>query len=131
MLGYIIPAVNLPLFLYNLYETTVHLQEGMLVGSQLFWEDIIVLASTLFLSYAIPRFFPVYTSKYVLSGEGLKLSRFLRKTTMIPFKDITRVEVYIRADEEISEKANEYATDQSANLRKSGFKFVDYTTPRR
>lgn len=127
LLGYIIPMVNLPLFIYNVYETAVHLQGGMLIGSQMFWEDIIVLASTLFLTIAIPRFFPVYTSKYKMTGEGLILSRFLRKTTVISYKEIDRVEVYIRADKEINDKATDYATDQSANLRKSGFKFVDYT----
>ena len=45
MLGYLVPAVNIPLFLYNVYQTYVHLQMGMLVGSQTFWEDIIVLAT--------------------------------------------------------------------------------------
>ncbi|MCW4013037.1 MAG: PH domain-containing protein [Candidatus Bathyarchaeota archaeon] len=127
LLGYFIPAVNLPLFLYNVYQTIIHLQEGMQIGSQPFWEDIIVLVSTLFLTWAIPRFFPVYVSKYILTPEGFKLSRLLRSTVTIPYKDINRVEVYIRVDEEISQDANEYATNQSANLRKSGFKFIDYT----
>ena len=79
LLGYFIPAVNLPLFLYNVYQTVLHLQEGMVIGSQMFWEDIIVLVSTLFLTWAIPRFFPVYTSKYVLTPDGFKISRLLRK----------------------------------------------------
>lgn len=127
LLGYIIPAVNLPLFLYNVYQTALHLQEGMVIGSQMFWEDIIVLVSTLFLTWAIPRFFPVYTSKYVLTPDGFKISRLLRKAVTIPYKEINRVEVYIRVDDEISKAATEYATDQSANLRKSGFKFIDYT----
>ena len=127
LLGYFIPAVNLPLFLYNVYQTVIHLQEGMQIGSQPFWEDIIVLISTLFLTWAIPRFFPVYKSKYQLTPEGFKISRLLRSTVTIPYKDINRVEVYIRVDDEISQDANDYATDQSANLRKSGFKFIDYT----
>lgn len=128
MLGYFIPAVNLPLFLYNLYQTYLHYQSGILViPGQVFWEDVIVLASTLFLTLAIPRFFPVYTSNYNLSQDGVELRRLLRKTELIPFKDIDRVEVYIRVDEEISKDATEYATEQSTNLRKSGFKFIDYT----
>lgn len=127
MLGYLVPAVNIPLFLYNVYQTYVHLQMGMLVGSQTFWEDIIVLASTLFLTIAIPRFFPVYTSKAYLRENNIELKRMLRKPIYINYRDINRVEVYIRVDDEISKEATEYATDQSAILRKSGFKFVDYT----
>ena len=128
LLGYMIPAVNLPLFFYNVYQTYLHYQEGILIiGSSVFWEDAIVLISTLFLTLAIPRFFPVYPSRYLMTSDGLELKRFLRSTANIPFKEIDRVEVYIRADEEISKDATEYATNQSANLRKSGFKFIDYT----
>jgi len=127
LLGYLIPAVNIPLLLYNLYQTFIHFQQGMEIGTQMFWEDLLLLASNVFLTLAIPRFFPVYTSKYSLEKEGLKIKRLLRRTATIPYKDIDRVEVYIRTEEEISEDAREYATDQSALLRKSGFKFIDYT----
>jgi len=128
LLGYMIPAVNVPLFLYNVYQTFLHYQEGILIiGGSVFWEDVIVLISTLFLTFAIPRFFPVYASKYLVTKNGLELKRFLRGSEKIPFKEIDRVEVYIRVDEEISKDATEYATDQSAMLRKSGFKFIDYT----
>ncbi len=128
LLGYMIPAVNVPLFLYNVYQTFLHYQEGILIiGSSVFWEDIIVLISTMFLTLAIPRFFPVYASKYFMTNDGLEIKRFLRGSEKIPFKEIDRVEVYIRVDEKISKDATEYATDQSAILRKSGFKFIDYT----
>ena len=53
LLGYLIPAFNVPLFLYNLYQTYLHFQDGMVVGSSVFWEDFIVLASTLFLTIVI------------------------------------------------------------------------------
>jgi hypothetical protein len=127
LLGYLVPAVNIPLFLYNVYQTIQHFQTGMVIGSQIFWEDIVVLISTLFMTIAIPRFFPVYQSKYYLKGNALEMKRLLRKTVSIAYKDIDRVEVYIRADEEISKESTEYATDQSALLRKSGFRFIDYT----
>ena len=127
LLGYLVPTINIPLFLYNVYQTYVHIQTGMIAGSQLFWEDTIVLASTLFLTIAIPRFFPVYTSKIYLRDNAMELKRTLRKPVEIRYREISRVEVYIRVDEEISKDATEYATDQSAILRKSGFKFVDYT----
>ena len=128
LLGYMIPAVNLPLFLYNVYQTFLHYQEGTLIaGSAVFWEDFIVLISTLFLTLAIPRFFPVYPSRYLMTEDSLELKRFLRASANIPFKEIDRVELYIRVDDEISKDATEYATNQSAILRKSGFKFIDYT----
>ncbi len=127
LLGYMVPAMNIPLFLYNLYLAYVHLQEGMVIGDQTFWNDIIILASTLFIAIAIPRFFPVYTSKYYLKQEGFEVKRLLRKTAIIPYRAINRIEVYIRVDKEISKDATEYATDQSAILRKSGFRFIDYT----
>jgi hypothetical protein len=128
LLGYLIPAVNLPLFLYNVYQTYQHYQQGVLiVGSSIFWEDTLVLVSTIFLTLAIPRFFPVYPSKYFMTSDGLELKRFLRGSKNIPFKHIDRVEIYIRIDEEISKDATEYATNQAATLRKSGFKFIDYT----
>jgi hypothetical protein len=127
LLGYIIPAINMPLFFYNLYQTYNHVLEGMIVSSQIFLEDIIVLAFTLFLTVFIPRFFPVYQSKYLMSKDGLELRRLLRKTVSLRYNTITRVEVYIRVDEEISKNATKYATDQAALLRKSGFKFKDFT----
>lgn len=128
LLGYLIPAFNVPLFLYNVYQTIQHYQQGIfIVGSSVFWEDTLVLVSTLFLTIAIPRFFPVYPSQYYLRKDGIEIKRFLRGTEDIPFKKIDRVEVYIRVDEEISKDATEYATDQSAILRKSGFRFKDYT----
>ena len=128
LLGYMIPAMNLPLFLYNAYQTFLHYQEGtLIVGSAVFWEDFFVLISTLFLTLAIPRFFPVYPSRYLLTGDGLELKRFMRTSANIPFNEIDRVELYIRVEDEISKDATEYATNQSAILRKSGFKFIDYT----
>ena len=128
LLGYMIPAVNVPLFIYNLYQTYLHYQEGILIyGSPVFWEDIVVLISTIFLTLAIPRFFPVYLSKYYLRKDGIEIKRFLRSTETIPYRDINRIEVYLRVDEEISKEATEYSTNQSATLRKSGFKFIDYT----
>jgi hypothetical protein len=127
LLGYIIPAINVPLFIYNLYQTYYHIREGLITSGQVFLEDVIVLASTLILTVFIPRFFPVYQTKYLLTKEGLELRRLLRRTVTLSYKTIDRVEVYIRVDDEISKNATQYATDQAANLRKSGFKFRDFT----
>jgi hypothetical protein len=128
LLGYLIPAFNIPLFIYNVYQTILHYQQGVLIfGSAVFLEDLLVLVSTLFLTLAIPRFFPVYFSRYYLRKDCIEVKRFLRGSEKIPFNKIGRVDVYIRIDEEISKDATEYATNQATNLRKSGFKFIDYT----
>ncbi|MFC1802399.1 hypothetical protein ACFL0D_00360 [Thermoproteota archaeon] len=62
-----------------------------------------------------------------MESDGLELKRLLWKTEYIGYREIDRVEVYIKIDEEISKNTTEYATDQSALLRKSGFRFIDYT----
>ncbi len=127
LLGYMIPAFNLPLFAWNLYQTYLKVQEGMSLNSSEFLNEVIVILSALGLALLVPMFFPVYSSRYTLTSEGIKITRFLKKTQVIPYKSITRAEVYIRVDEEISKESKEYAMDQSANLRKSGFKFKDFT----
>ena len=70
---------------------------------------------------------PVYQSSYALDGGGLKLTRFLRRPLIISYKRIVRVEVYIREKGEISKDAEMYTKNAAAELRKAGFRFVDYT----
>jgi hypothetical protein len=101
ILGIIIPLFNGPLFFWNLWQTIIELQSGMKINQIEFFESLILLISTLGISFFIPRMFPV--------------------------KEIERVELFIRLDKEISEDAKTYAMDSSANLRKAGFKFKDYT----
>ena len=127
LLGYMIPAFNLPLFLYNLYSIIIHFQEGMIIGSSMFWEDAVVLVLTAFLTYSIPKFFPVYASRYAHKSDGVSIKRLLHKEVFLQYKSIDRAEVYLRVDEEISQKSTDYATEQSTVLRNSGFKFKDYT----
>ncbi len=127
LLGYAIPAVNLPLFIYNIYKIVIHFQEGMTIGSSLFWEDLVVLILTAFLTYSIPQYFPVYDSKYSHTKEGLSIKRLLRKDVLIPYRSIDRADVFIKVDETIEEAAKKYATGQAEIMRNSGFKFKDYT----
>ena len=128
LLGYLTPAFNLPLFGWNLYQLLVKVQAGAVdVNSGAFLEELLITLSSLFLALVIPRFFPVYQSSYRLAEEGLTLSRFLRGRKVLPYGDIDRAEVYLRPDEKISDDAKKYAMDASANYRKSGFKFKDWT----
>jgi hypothetical protein len=128
LLGYLVPAFNMPLFGWNLYQMMIRVQTGVInVNSMEFLEEFLVTFSALFLSIIIPRFFPVYRSTYRLESEGVSLTRFLRGRKVLPYGEIDRAEVYIRLDEKISEEAKKYAMDTSTNYRKSGFKFKDYT----
>lgn len=128
LLGYLVPAFNLPLFGWNLYRLLVKVQAGAVeVNSGAFLEELLVTLSSLFLAVVIPRFFPVYQSTYRLGGDGLSMSRFLRGRKVLPYREIDRAEVYLRLDEKISDDAKKYAMDASTNYRKSGFKFKDYT----
>jgi hypothetical protein len=127
ILGYAIPLVNGPLILYNLYTMYTHFQQGMAIGDAQFVEDLIVIISALFMSFAIPTIFPVYKSTYKLGRKAVILSRFLKGKVEIDYKEIDRAEVFIREAPEISEDAKEYALDSSRDLRKSGFKFKDFT----
>jgi hypothetical protein len=128
LLGYLVPAFNMPLFGWNLYQMLMRVQTGAVnVNSAAFLEELLVTFSALFLSIVIPRFFPVYRSTYRLEDEGLSIVRFLHRRKVLPYREIDRAEVYLRLDEKISSDAKNYAMDASAGYRKSGFKFKDYT----
>ncbi len=128
LLGYLVPAFNLPLFGWNLYQMLMRVQTGAVeVNSAEFLEELLVTFSALFLSIVIPRFFPVYQSTYELEEGGLAITRFLHRRKVLPYGEIDRAEVYLRLDEKISDDAKKYAMDASTNYRKSGFKFKDYT----
>ncbi|MBN2335539.1 hypothetical protein JXL21_08255 [Candidatus Bathyarchaeota archaeon] len=127
LLGYLIPAFNLPLFAWNVYQMYLKVQGGMNMNSSAFIEESLITLSALFLAIFIPRFFPVYKSTYRLGKEGLTITRFLKRKVVLPYRDISRAEVFIRMDEEISKDAKDYAMDSSTTYRRSGFKFKDYT----
>jgi hypothetical protein len=127
ILGYLIPGLNLPLFLWNFYRMIVDLHGGLSIGSTEFLEAVLVSGMSLGLAILIPRVFPVYQSKYSFDKEGLTISRFMKGKMTLPYKEIERAEVFIRVDENISQESRDYAMDTSSNLRKSGFSFKDYT----
>jgi hypothetical protein len=127
ILGILIPLVNVPLFFWNLWQTIMEIKLGMKVNQIEFFENLLLLITTLGLSFFIPRMFPVYKTEYFLGKNSIKLSRFLRGDVKIDIKEVERVELFMRLDKEISEDAEKYAMDSSANLRKAGFKFKDYT----
>jgi hypothetical protein len=127
ILGILVPAMNLPFFAYNLYSIVMLYLSGGPMNTENFYSNLVLTILTLVLLLGLPRWIPVYTSKYTLEAGGLRITRFLKGTIILNYKDIPRVEVYIREPEEIPEDALNYTKDTAEKLRKTGFSFVDYT----
>lgn len=127
ILGIIVPLFNIPFFAITSYQTALLIIGGMPLNSEEVITSVIALIASLGVGLFLPWWSPVYTSSYTLEGAGLKIRRLLRGTVILPYKNITRAEVYIREPGDISEDALNYTKDASANLRKLGFSFVDFT----
>jgi hypothetical protein len=127
LLGYAIPIINIPIIVLNVYSAYEKLQQGVSWKSFDFAADAFLIIVIFAITTLLPNWVPVYQSSYVLGEGGLKLTRFLRSPLTIPYKRIGRVEVYIREKGEISKDAELYTKNTAAELRKAGFRFVDYT----
>jgi hypothetical protein len=127
LLGLVIPAINLPFFAFNAYRTITLYISGVPLNSEDLYSSALLTVVTLALIFALPQWFPVYTSKYTLEEKGLKISRLLKNSFILPYANIARAEVYIREPEEIPEDALEYTRVAAEKLRKTGFSFVDFT----
>ncbi len=128
-IGYLIPLVNGPLLIWEAYEVYTTLSQGKQWNTGLFLNDVLILLVSLALMTIVPRQMPVYTSTYSFTEMGLRISRFLKGSTTIPYDKIARAEVYVKNEKrgEVSKDALKYAKDSADALRKSGFKFDDYT----
>ncbi len=127
ILGIIVPLFNVPFFALTSYQTALLIIGGMPLNSEEVITSVIALIASLGVGLFLPWWSPVYTSSYTLEAAGLKISRLLRGTVTLPYKNIARAEVYIREPGDISEDALNYTKDSSAQLRKLGFSFVDFT----
>ena len=76
-LGIIIPAINLPFFAFNAYRVVTLYLAGVPLNSDDFYSSAMLTVATFVLAIMLPRWVPVYTSKYVLEERGFKMSRFL------------------------------------------------------
>jgi hypothetical protein len=126
-LGIIIPAFNLLLFAFSAYNTVTMYLAGMPTNSQDFISNILVIVATVALGLLLPLWVPVYTSSYVLEEGGLRISRLLKRSVFLTYKEIARAEVYIREPGDIPDDAIEYTKVNVEKLRKTGFSFVDFT----
>lgn len=128
-MGYAVPLLNLPLGIFKAYEIYLGLQAGLPMNTPEFLNDIVLLSLSLGITLLIPSFAPMYTSRYTLTGAGLRISRILKRTATIPYGSIERIELYIRDEKrgKPSKEAVQYATDAIITMRRTGFKFHDYT----
>lgn len=127
LLGIIIPAINIPFFAFNVYQIITLYLSGAPMNSEEFYSSALLTVVTLILGVGLPQWIPVYPSKYTFEENGLKISRLLKRSITLQYKEIARTEVYLRAPGEIPEDAIKYTSDNAENLRKTGFGFVDFT----
>ncbi len=129
VLGYVVPAINLPYFAWKIYETYLGLQAGMQLNSPEFLNDLIMLSLIIGLTLLIPSFAPVYTSRYWFMGTGLRISRFLKRKITVPYSSVEMVELYTRDEKrgKASQEAVKAAKENINTMRRTGFKFVDFT----
>ncbi|MCX6641845.1 MAG: hypothetical protein NTV15_00450, partial [Candidatus Bathyarchaeota archaeon] len=121
------PIINIPIIALNVYSAYEKLQQGVSWKSFDFAADAFLILVIFAITTLLPNWVPVYQSSYMLDEGGIKLTRFLRRPLTVSYKKIVRVEVYIREKGEISKDAELYTKNTAAELRKAGFRFVDYT----
>jgi hypothetical protein len=126
-LGIIIPAINIPFFIFNLYRVVTLYLAGAPLNSEDFYSSAILTVATFVLAVMLPRWIPVYASNYTLEEKNFRMSRFLATSVTLQYSAIARAEVYIREPGEIPEDALEYTKTNAEKLRKTGFGFVDFT----
>lgn len=128
-LGYIIFFVNLPLLLWNIFDSYQKLAAGMQWNSSEFVSEAIIIAISLGMTFVLPYMIPVFKSKYWLTDEGLKISRLFKGKVTVPYSSIARAEIYVKDEREgkPSSEVMQYSKEAASELRKSGFKFADYT----
>lgn len=128
-LGYFIFIVNIPTLALTAYEVALKLSDWAGWNSPDFFSDLILLALSFGLAFVLPRWLPVFASTYRLTGTGLKISRFLKGAVTVPYPSIARADVYVqdKRSGKVSKEALQYAKESADELRKSGFKFSDYT----
>lgn len=128
-LGYFIFIVNIPTLALTAYEVALKLSDWAGWNSPDFFSDLILLALSFGLAFVLPRWLPVFASTYRLTGTGLKISRFLKGAVTVPYPSIARADIYVqdKRSGKVSKEALQYAKESADELRKSGFKFSDYT----
>lgn len=128
-LGYFIFIVNVPLFAWKAFDLALGISSGAQWDSTETISDLVLLCSSFVLTFILPRWLPVFASRYGFTDKGVRVSRFMKGTVTIPYDSIARAEIYVKDQRkgEVSKDAVDHAKESAAALRRSGFKFHDYT----
>ena len=130
VLGYLVPLLSFPILIWKVYSVSLLLSQPnpQLSGLELL-NDLVTISFSLVLLLLIPNHSPLYTNHYWLTPKGLKITRTLKGTKILPYDTIDRLELFIRDERQgkPSPEALQYARDHVNDLRKTGFKFIDYT----
>jgi hypothetical protein len=120
---------NIPLFLGKVYELIIKVQQGISLSSSILFLDLILIASLLVFIIYLPTLLPVFASNYWFTKDGIKISRLLKKTLTLPYRAISKIEIYEKSKRggEIPKKVTRYAKESINNLRDVGFKLHDYS----
>jgi hypothetical protein len=126
ILGYIVPLVSFPILTWKVYSISLLLSQPS--GPELL-NDLVTISFSLMLLFLIPHYSPLYTNRHWLTPKGLKITRILKGTKVLPYDTIDRLELFIRDERKgkPSKEALQYARDHVNGLRKTGSKFIDYT----
>ena len=120
---------NIPLFLGKVYELIIKVQQGLPLSSSILFLDLILIASLLVFILYLPTLLPVFASNYWFTKDGIKISRLLKKTLTLPYRAISKIEIYEKSKRggEIPKKVTRYAKESINNLRDVGFRLHDYS----
>ena len=120
---------NIPLFLGKVYELIIKVQQGLPLSSSILFLDLILIASLLVFIIYLPTLLPVFASNYWFTKDGIKISRLLKKTLTLPYRAISKIEIYEKSKRggEIPKKVTRYAKESINNLRDVGFRLHDYS----
>ena len=130
ILGYLVPLISFPILTWKAYSISLLLSQPspQPSGPDLL-NDLVTISFSLVLLFLIPHYSPLYTNRHWLTHKGLKITRILKGTKILPYDTINRLELFIRDERRgaPSKEALQYARDHVNDLRKTGFKFIDYT----
>ncbi len=130
LLGYLVPLLSFPILIWKAYSISLILsQTGPQPSGHDLINDVVTISFSLLLLLLIPHYSPLYTNHYWLTPRGLKITRILKGTKVLPYDTIDRLELFIREERQgkPSKEALQYARDHVNGLRKTGSKFIDYT----
>lgn len=122
-------GINIPLLLGKGYDIIVKVQQGVPLSSSTMIIDFIMAVILLGMIIHFTTLMPVFTSSYWFTTDGIKISRLLKKTLNLPYRTISKIEIYEKSKrgEEIPKKIIRYAKESINNLRDVGFKMDDYS----